>query len=273
MTKQPVLFIDSGIGGIPYCDHFHRRNPGESIVYIADRRHFPYGKRERNELLAILSALTEQAVKKFNPKIAVLACNTAGISALSGLRERFPGLPFVGTVPAVKPAILATKTGKIGVLGTELTVRESYIKELADENGGGNVFGIAAPELVEFVEERAASASTDEKIQTVRGYVNRFRAAGVDVLVLGCTHFVFLIDEFKQEASPDITVFDSIKGVTQRVESLLAETGNGGEDTAVNDEPRRTNNRLFLTGSAPPEPSWVYLADRLGFSVSLLEEA
>ena len=272
MTENPVLFLDSGIGGMPYCYHFHQRNPRRSVVYIADRLRFPYGGRERKEIVTILSGLTEQAVKKFNPEIVVLACNTASISALSELRELFPDLLFVGTVPAVKPAALASKNGKIGILGTELTIKEPYIRELAAENGGGEIIGIAAPELVEFVERRIDSASTDEKLQMVRGYVNRFRSAGTNVLVLGCTHFLFLLDEFKREAAPDITVFDSVKGVTRRVESLLAEFSPPGGRTENGARPA-VQNRLLLTGSAAPEPSWLYWADRLGFSVSLLEES
>jgi len=312
MIDNPILFLDSGIGGIPYCFHFHKRNPDKSIIYIADRLHFPYGKKDKEELIEILSNLTEKAVGLFNPKIAVLACNTASISALARLRERFPNLPFVGTVPAVKPAVFASKTKKVGVLGTELTVNEPYVRELAAENGGGEIIGIAAPDLVDFVESRIESASPDEKIKIVRNYINRFRSAGVDVLVLGCTHFLFLFEEFKQEAAPDITVFDSIEGVTRRIESLISEkecsknikTTENTENTeekeegrisvpqplipssvnsvssvfkfALNGQPLSTtklNKRLLLTGSGAPEPSWLYWADRLGFSVSLLEGA
>jgi len=269
MVSPPVLFLDSGIGGIPYCYHFHRRNPRRSVVYIADRLRFPYGGREREEIVAILSGLTKQAVKLFNPGIVVLACNTASISALSPLRKNFPALHFVGTVPAVKPAALASGTGKIGVLGSELTVNEPYIRELAAENGGGEIIGIAAPELIDFVEHCPDSVSPDEKAGMVRGYLNRFRSAGVDVLVLGCTHFLFLLDEFKKEAAPDITVFDSVRGVTRRVESLLADIAPQDETENGNAPPAR--NLLLLTGSAAPEPSWLRRADSMGFSVSLLE--
>ncbi len=196
----------------------------------------------------------------------MLACNTATIAALAELRECFPDLPFVGTVPAVKPAALASKTGKIGVLGTELTIKQPYIRELASKFGNGEIHGIAAPELVEFVEGRFNSASAGEKKDIVMGYLNRFRAAGVDTLVLGCTHFLFLLDEFQREAAPDITVFDSITGISHRIESLLAEQ----KDKSVGETPCG-QNRILLTGPAAPEPSWISLAQRLGFSLSLLE--
>ena len=99
------------------------------------------------------------------------------------------------------------------------------------------------------------------------GYLNRFRAGGVDTLVLGCTHFLFLLDEFQREAAPDITVFDSVTGISHRIESLLGEQKEkGGDETPCQ------QNRILLTGSSVPEPSWVSLAERLGFSLLLLDE-
>jgi len=263
MMDNPILFIDSGIGGIPYCSHFQQRNPGAYIVYLADRLHFPYGKWEKTELAEILKVLVARLVDVINPKIVALACNTATIAALAELREWFPDLPFVGTVPAIKPAILASKTGRIGVLGTELTIKQPYIRELASKFGGAELHGIAAPDLVEFVESRFDSASPDEKKDIVTGYLNRFRAEGVDTLVLGCTHFLLLLDEFQREAAPDITVFDSVTGISRRIESLL-----GGQKEKSDGSPRQ-QNLILLTGPSAPEPSWVSLAERLGFGLSL----
>ena len=265
MTNQPILFLDSGIGGIPYCRHFLKRNPDENIVYLADRQHFPYGSREKEELIGILSGLMELLIQTVNPKIAVLVCNTATLAALTALRERFPALPIVGTVPAVKPAALATKTGKIGVLGTELTAKEAYNKDIAARYGNNEIIGIGASDLVDLVENRLFTASDEEKESIIRSYLNRFRAAGVDTLVLGCTHFLFLQEEFQRAAAPDVIVFESLMGISRRIESLLTET-----------VPRQVNagkpqRRLLLTGSQPPGPSWISWADRLNFSLSLLE--
>lgn len=266
MTNQPVLFLDSGIGGIPYCRHFMKRNPDESIVYLADRRHFPYGGRKKDELAGILCALMEQLIKTVNPKIAVLACNTATLAALAALREKFPALPFVGTVPAVKPAALATKTGKIGVLGTELTAKEAYNTEIAARYGDNEIIGIGAPELVDLVENRLFTTTDTEKEAIAQSYLGRFRAAGVDTLVLGCTHFLFLQEEFERAAAPDVIVFESLMGISRRIESLLAEAEPRPVSAA---KPQRL---LLLTGSRAPEPSWADWAARLGFSLSLLEQ-
>jgi len=278
MTDNPILFIDSGIGGIPYCDHFLRRNPDERIVYVADRMHYPYGKFEKHDLAETLKSLVARLITIFNPKIAVLACNTATIAALAELREWFPDLPFVGTVPAVKPAALASKTGKVGVLGTELTVNQPYIRELAAQFGNSKIHGIAAPELVDFVEGRFHSAAPDEKRDFVSGYLDRCRAEGVDTLVLGCTHFLFLLDEFQRAAAPDITVFDSVTGISRRIEALLEELINiktpcNSVSSVVNSSLLNSRqNQILLTGPAAPEPSWVSLADRLGFNLSLLDD-
>ena len=261
-NNSPVLFIDSGIGGIPYCCHFLEKNPGQNIIYLADREHFPYGARKRKELAGISIKLAEQAINKFNPKIIVLACNTASLAALSELREKFPFLPFVGTVPAIKPAVLAAKTGKIGVLGTELTVNEPYIKELAAQYGSCEIIGIAAPELVEFVEKCFFFTSAEEKQTTVRSYIERFIAAGADAIVLGCTHFLLLLEEFHKEAAGCISIFESISGISQRLESLL--------DYSL--PAQRVPHRLVITGKAEPESMWLNWAERLGFRLSLMDK-
>jgi len=277
-----ALFLDSGVGGIPYFRHFRERNGGAAggdsarrSAYLADRANFPYGVRGREELCEILIALVGKIAAALRPEIIVLACNSASIAALPALRERFPALPFVGTVPAVKPAALASKTRKIGVLGTELTVRDSRIREICALPGGCEIVGIAAPELVEFVESRLESATEEERGRMARRYLDRLRASGADALVLGCTHFLFLLEDFRREALPDIAVFESVQGVSQRVESLLAASAAGrGEKAAV--APAAVlgaKSRLLLTGAAAPEPSWEAWARRLGCELSLLEGA
>src|SRR5215510_518060 len=104
MDSRPVLFIDSGIGGIPYCMDFLKKNPREAVCYLAVQKNYPYGPLEKEELTHILITLVEKLIKKIDPNIVVLACNTATISAIASLRRNFPQVPFVGTVPAVKPA-------------------------------------------------------------------------------------------------------------------------------------------------------------------------
>ncbi|MDR3247637.1 MAG: glutamate racemase [Treponema sp.] len=246
MDKRPVVFLDSGIGGIPYCRAFMSRNPQEPLVYLADRAHFPYGERSREELLEILKALVAEMVAREDPKIVVVACNTATVSAVSSLREFFPQLPFVGTVPAVKPAALGTKTGKIGVLGTRRTINDPYIAELAARYGPGcSIVPIAAPELVDFVEHRYAQAGERERQEAVRPWLEQFRSAGADAVVLGCTHFLFLLKEFREGAAADMVIYDSVEGITRRIGSLLDDDG-GKLRADSNTTPSR---RLYVTGA------------------------
>ncbi|MDR2160015.1 MAG: glutamate racemase [Treponema sp.] len=271
MDPRPVAFLDSGIGGIPYCDHFRRRNPAEAFVYAADRRHFPYGNRDREELTAILEALTGELAAAVDPKLLVLACNTATVSALPELRRRFPRLPFVGTVPAVKPAVLGTKQKKIGVLGTKRTIEDPYIAALAARYGKDcAVEGIAAPELVEFVEFRAGGADRETRLAAVRPYIARFRGAAVDSVVLGCTHFLFLIDEFRAAAFPDIRIYDSMEGISDRIASIL--DAEGGRLRAPRGGPSGEGGGLFVVTEDAGLSRWRDRALALGARLCTLTD-
>jgi len=271
MDNRPVLFIDSGIGGLPYCINFHEKNRKEAVCYVADNQNFPYGPREKQELAGILITLTEKLLKTVNPKIIVLACNTATISALDALRQRYPQIPFVGTVPALKPASKTTSSGKIGVLGTERTIGEIRGLNLIDDSANTfEIVGIAAPELVEFIEKHFDNADEKEKIEIVKKYIALFRAEGADSLVLGCTHFLFLLDEFRREASPHIEVFDSLAGITKRIEFLLDE--NKGTMRALRAENDSPVHQLLLTEAKPQESFWKDRAQKLGFNLKLLSE-
>jgi len=266
MDSRPVLFIDSGIGGIPYCRDFLKKNPHEAVCYLADQKNFPYGPRKKEELTSILITLTEKLIKEVDPKIIVLACNTATISALSSLRQNFPQVPFVGTVPAVKPAAIACNNGKVGVLGTERTIEEVNSLGLADETC--EIFGVAAPDLVDFIELHFDVSDNNEKNNIVRKYIELFRAEKVDTLVLGCTHFLFLLEEFRREASPYFEVFDSLAGITKRIEYLLDE--NDGALRAEKDF--HPVYRLLLTGAQTAVPLWETRARTIGFNLVILNE-
>jgi len=267
MDNRPVLFIDSGIGGLPYCKDFAEKNPREEICYLADTKNFPYGPRGKEELVLILISLIEKLLKEINPKIIVLACNTATVSALEPLRERFHETAFVGTVPAIKPAANASVTGKTGVLGTARTIDDPYNQNLAKEcEKKCEIIALAAPELVEFVEQRFEKAEKSEKTEIVKKYIEYFRAKGADTLVLGCTHFLYLLEEFRREAEPNIKIFDSLEGITKRIEFLLDEN-----DMILRaDNNKKPEHKLVLTGMEPPDSGWVKRACDLNFKLELL---
>ena len=267
--NRPVLFIDSGLGGIPYCGDFSKRNPDEQIYYIADRENFPYGPRVKEEIISILTELTEKLIKKLDPKIIVIACNTASLCALSSLRQSFAHIPFVGTVPAVKPAANACKSGKIGVLGTERTIEDIHSLNIAGvSENNREIFGVAAPELVLFVEQRFEEADEIEKKETVKKYIEIFRAEGADTLVLGCTHFLYLLREFRLQASPFIKIFDSLDGITKRIEFLLDEN----HSALRSEKDSEKENFILLTGTQPADSAWQNRARKMGFSLNLLNK-
>ena len=274
MDKRPILFIDSGIGGLPYCRDFLKSNRREEVCYAADRANFPYGQHSKDELSSILISLTKKLLIKVNPKIVVLACNSATVSAIEPLRKHFPGVPFVGTVPAIKPASNYSKRGKVGVLGTTRTIEDPYNQNLAYEcEKKCEIIGVAAPDLVEFVEKRLDSFDKKDKIvkkekkEIVKKYIYIFRAEGADCLVLGCTHFLYLLKEFKKYAFPFIKIFSSLNGVTKRIESLL--DANSGALRA--DKKSRPVNKLILTGNEPADDGWKNRAKKLGFDLYLLD--
>jgi glutamate racemase len=275
VNQGPVLFLDSGIGGLPYLRHFRERNPGEDLVYVADRLNFPYGPKDRDTLAGLLSSLLARLIRVSGPRLVVLACNTASVSALDSLRKEFPSLPFVGTVPAVKPAVLNSRTGLAGVLGTERTIADEYIQALARKfNPACRVMGAAAPELVEFVEHTMDGASKAERLEAARPYVELFRAAGADGLVLGCTHFLFLLDEFRELAGADMTVYDSLSGVALRAESLLFRQGprqGRPEEGGGQGHGGGKTSRCFLSGGGEPGAAWERRAESFGLSLALLD--
>jgi len=271
---RPVVFIDSGIGGLPYCRDFLEKNHNEEIFFIADREHFPLGPRKKEEVAEILISLTEKLLKKTEPKIIVLACNTATVSALDTLRQRFPGIPFVGTVPAIKPAALATKTGIVGVLGTERTIEDPISRRIVKEvNPACRIFAVAAPDLVEFIEHHLEKAGDKEKTEIVKKYTGVFRGEGADTLVLGCTHFLHLLDIFRREADSSITIFESLDGITKRVEFLLDENGGAlrAKKTSRAQGDSGPSHKLIITGNEIPDSHWITRAKTHGFNLCLFD--
>jgi glutamate racemase len=271
----PVLFLDSGIGGFPYCRQFMLRNPDVPVIYAADCANFPYGAKNSDTLKKILAALVRDFAALFRPRIAVLACNTASVTALDFLKESFPGICWVGTVPAVKPAVNASRKRHIGVLATARTIADSYTEGLLRRYGPDcKLTGIAAPDLVDFVERGGESAGFDEQIRRAEPYIAAFRKAGADALVLGCTHFVFLRGAFESLSGAEkpedaIRIFDSVEGVVRRIELLLGKTAATPAEGPSGPERR---NPLVLTGDGEPGELWRQRAACAGLSLARFGE-
>ena len=223
MTKRdaPLLFFDSGVGGLSVLGPARALLPNAPIIYAADSAGFPYGTKTEAQIAERVPALLERLVQRFEPRLAVIACNTASTIALDHARAALD-LPIVGTVPAIKPAAEMSKTRAIGVLGTEATVRQPYVDDLAARFAADCIIvRHGSPELVQLAEAKLAGATVS--VDDVRAAVlPMFDAPGgdtIDTVVLACTHFPLLEDELRA-AFPGVTYVDGGAGIARRIAHL-----------------------------------------------------
>ena len=217
----PLLFFDSGVGGLSVLQPTRAILPNAPIVYAADSAGFPYGKRTEAELASRVPALLGRLIERFRPRLAVIACNTASTIALEHVRAALD-IPVVGTVPAIKPAAELSKSRVIGVLGTEATVRQPYVDDLAERFASDcTVIRHGSAELVELAEAKLAGDAID--IQAVHDAIAPMIAQPegekIDVIVLACTHFPLLADEIAA-AFPAIVQVDGGPGIARRIAYL-----------------------------------------------------
>jgi len=220
-AAAPLLFFDSGVGGLSVLGPTRALLPNAPIVYAADSAAFPYGKRSEAEIAARVPALLGRLVERFHPRLAVIACNTASTIALDHVRAALD-IPVVGTVPAIKPAAELSKSRVIGVLGTEATVRQPYVDDLTARFAADcTVIRHGSPELVELAEAKLAGDTIP--INAVRTAIapmfDQPRGQEMDVMVLACTHFPLLSDEITA-AFPSITLVDGGPGIARRIAYL-----------------------------------------------------
>lgn len=220
--ESPIGIFDSGVGGLSVWREVARLLPCEDILYFADSIHLPYGERSLEEVKAFSEAITEFLMEK-GAKVVVVACNTASAAALYDLRARFP-IPIVGMEPAVKPAVSLTKTGKIGVIATKATFQGLLFQRLVERFGQGvEIYTQACPGLVEMVEEGLLNGREAE--EKVKGYLEPLLDRGVDVLVLGCTHYPFLRETIERVTGPGLTIVDPSEAVARQVKRVLESQG------------------------------------------------
>ena len=228
--SRPTLFFDSGVGGIPYLDHLRNKFKNENYIYIADNENFPYGEKSKDFLVRIVSEIIKIAIKKFNPKVIIVACNTASVNTLDNLRA-ITNIPIIGVVPAIKTAALKSKNKRIGILATKRTVEGQYIKDLIMEFCPNyEILLVGATGIVEFVEKKLFNASELAKNSLIKHEVDSLIKYNVDCVVLGCTHFIHVENEIKQILGVDINVIDSRDGVINqaiRVSTYNNSTKNG----------------------------------------------
>ncbi|MSP12194.1 MAG: glutamate racemase [Chloroflexi bacterium] len=254
ITRQPVdpigLF-DSGIGGLSVLREVANLLPQENLVYLADNAHCPYGPRPVVQIQHLSRAISQFLLEQ-QAKLIVVACNTASAAALVALRATF-AVPFVGMVPAVKPAAILTRRGIVGVLATPVTSQGALLANVISTYGGGvETIVQPCPGLVEFVER--GEWDSPQLRQLLHTYVSPLVARGADVLVLGCTHYPLLLPVLQEVAGPEVRLVDPSPAVARQVQRLLADSG------LLNTAPAPPSLRAFTTGPAEP---FAALAQRL----------
>lgn len=218
----PLLLFDSGVGGLSVLAKVRRRLPQAPVIYVADNAGLPYGAKTEAQIAARVSGLLGRLTERLRPRLVCIACNTASTIALASVREVLE-VPIVGTVPAIKPAAAMTATGVIGLLGTEATIRQSYVDRLEAEFATGKrLLRHGAPELVAAAEAKLRGDAVDSQVFARAAAALRAMPDGdrIDTVVLACTHFPLVQDELAQAFGPDVGFVDGSDGIARRIEFL-----------------------------------------------------
>lgn len=240
-ASAPLLFFDSGIGGLTVLAAAERLLPQAPVVYAADFAGLPYGEKDEREISARVPALLGRLVERYRPRLVTIACNTASTIALPQIRAALD-VPVVGTVPAIKPAAEISRSRVIGVLGTEATVRQLYVDNLAAQFAAdATIIRHGAPELVRAAEAVMRGESPDPAIfdRAIAGLAGQARGSEIDTIVLACTHFPIVEAQLAAAIARPVNFVHGADGIARRIAYLTQ-----GQDWG---EPVR---RFVATGSA-----------------------
>ncbi|MBT8179476.1 MAG: glutamate racemase [Flavobacteriaceae bacterium] len=220
MNNHPIGIFDSGLGGLTIWKEIHTLLPQEDTYYLADSKHAPYGDKPPEEIIRLSVKNTEFLLAR-NCKLIVVACNTATTNAISHLRKTYD-VPFIGIEPAIKPAALHTTTGKVGVLATKGTLSSSLFHHTTRNHAAGiRVIDQIGTGLVPLIE--AGEARSEAARSLLKKYLKPMLDAGVDQIVLGCTHYPFLIPLLEELLPKHINILDCGMAVARQTQRVLAE--------------------------------------------------
>ncbi|MBI5219431.1 MAG: glutamate racemase [Bacteroidia bacterium] len=239
---DPVGVFDSGVGGLSVWKEIVKILPNESVIYYADSKNCPYGSKTKDEVIALSENIVDFFLHQ-NCKLIVVACNTATAAAIDYLRDNYP-IHFVGMEPAVKPAALSTKTDNIGILATQGTFQGRLFRETSRKWADGKKMMIQAGEgLVEIVEQGKAESPEAEAL--LEKYIIPMLDKDVDQIVLGCTHYPFLLPLIKKIIGNRATVIDPSPAVAKRTFDLLA------LQKILNESNKNPYYKFYSNGPAP----------------------
>ena len=250
---KPILIFDSGVGGLSVLRELRVLAPERRYVYVADDAAFPYGAWEEPALLRHMIALFGELIRRHEPEIIVIACNTASTLAINPLREAYPEQTFVGTVPAIKPAAERTRSGVVAVLATPGTVKRQYTRDLIRDYAGrchvrlvgsSNLAGLAEVYMREgFVDEDAVRAEIEPCFVEIDG-------RRTYIVVLACTHYPFLANRMRKVAPWPVDWIDPAEAIARRARSLIGEEADisTSSDIAVFTSGKHGGMRKLLIG-------------------------
>lgn len=242
MNNSPIGIFDSGVGGLSVWRAIRQRLPGEALLYFADQGHVPYGARPLAEIRHFSGQITRFLLAR-GAKLIVVACNTASAAALTLLRAEFPRVAFVGMEPAVKPAAEQTASGVVGVLATPATFQGALYASVVERFASGvKVLQDSCPGLVAQIERgNLSGAETRQILQTA---LAPMLAQNADTLVMGCTHYPFVIPLIEEISQGKLRVIDPAPAVARQVERILLQRGLQAEPGGA------TRREFFTTGEA-----------------------
>lgn len=215
---HPIGIFDSGIGGTSIWKEIHALLPAENTLYLSDSKHAPYGEKSKDEIIELSIKNTEFLLEQ-NCKLIVVACNTATTNAINVLRNTY-AVPFIGIEPAIKPAAIQTNTNTIGILATKGTLNSALFEKTSNNlDFNINIIEQVGEGLVELIEN--GKLHSKEMTVLLEKHLSVFLKNNIDCLVLGCTHYPYLIPQIKKIIGPQITIIDSGEAVARQTKKVL----------------------------------------------------
>jgi glutamate racemase len=239
INKNPIGLFDSGIGGTSIWRAIHELMPNENTIYLADSKNAPYGQKTKEEIIALCEKNTKFLLE-MNCKIIVVACNTATTNAIKELRAKYD-VPFIGIEPAIKPAANNSKTQTIGILATKGTLNSALFSDVVKSYTNTKIIEQIGYGLVELIEE--GEIDSPEMNHLLEEYLQPMVNANIDYLVLGCSHYPYLIPQIKKLIPASIQIIDSGEAVARQTKIVLQEKAGFNSDT--------NSKQLFLTNGNP----------------------
>jgi len=218
-NNQPIGVFDSGIGGTSIWRAIHQLLPNEQTIYLADSKNAPYGQKSKQEIIA-LSMKNTELLLEMGCKLIVVACNTATTNAIRELRAKYD-IPFIGIEPAIKPAATHSKTQTIGILATQGTLNSELFNKTVEMYQDTKIIEQIGHGLVQLIE--SGNIDSTEMKQLLTEYLTPMIEANIDYLVLGCSHYPYLIPQIKKILPPRIQIIDSGEAVAKQTQNVLKE--------------------------------------------------